>query len=194
MAIATPPPATERLTYEQYLAEGEIKQRYNIIDGVRILMPAPKWRHQRVGDNVTELLRRFERSSSVGLALSAPFDVLISRNPLHTRQPDVLFITQARLDASGGIPEDGPLEVAPEIVVEIISDSETQRIFEDKLADYISIGVYECWKIMPPTRTVEVLRLTQGGAVSVAVYNETQTLYSIAVPSLTLPVAEIFAL
>jgi Uma2 family endonuclease len=193
MAISPSPPAAVLLTYEQYMAEGEVKRRYDIVDGVRIFMPGPKWRHQRIGDNVTENLRRFERSSGLGLALSAPFDVMISRRPLHTRQPDVLFITHQRLAQIGGIPEEGALEVAPEIVVEIISDSETQRIFEDKVADYISIGVEECWKVLPPSRTVEVLDLTQGRPVTVATYDETQTLQSHILPNLTIPVADIFA-
>ena len=30
--------ATERLTYEQYMAEEEIRKRYDIIDGVRVFM------------------------------------------------------------------------------------------------------------------------------------------------------------
>src|SRR5690348_6077789 len=49
MAIAAKTDSPERLTYEQYLAEGEINERYDILDGVRIFMPGPKWRHQRAG-------------------------------------------------------------------------------------------------------------------------------------------------
>lgn len=35
MTIASPPPASALLTYEQYMAEEEIVARYHIVDGVR---------------------------------------------------------------------------------------------------------------------------------------------------------------
>ena len=124
----------------------------------------------------------------------APFDVLIRRVPkLQTRQPDLLLISWARLAEGGGIPKVGPLPIAPELVVEIISDSETARILGDKIADYDDIGVDKCWVVRPDTRTVEVLRLTPGGSPSVAVYDDTQTVMSQVFPSLAVPVAEVLA-
>jgi Uma2 family endonuclease len=44
--------ATERLTYEQYLAEPEIRRRYDIIDGVRVFMTNPTIQHQEIQGNV----------------------------------------------------------------------------------------------------------------------------------------------
>lgn len=136
---------------------------------------------------------RYEETRSIGLALSAPFDILIQRLPrLQTRQLDVLFITHDQLARGGGIAEKGPLEVAPELVVEIMSDSEREQTFEGKLADYIALGVKECWRVWPATRTVDVLHLTPAGSVTVATYDETQTLQSITFPDLTPRVAEFF--
>ncbi len=127
--------------------------------------------------------------------LAAPFDVLIRRTPkLQTRQPDVdvLFISSRQLVQGGGIPAKGPLGAAPELVVEIISDSETQRIFEEKLADYCEIGVDECWVVRPETRTVKMLALTPGGARSVAVYDDTQAVASAVFTGLSVPVVDVF--
>jgi Uma2 family endonuclease len=112
---------------------------------------------------------------------------------LQTRQPDVLFITHKTLARGGGIPEKGPLEVGPELVVEILSDSETERLFEEKLADYVTIGVKECWRLWPGSRTVDVLALTDAGAVIAATYDETQNVPSLIFPDLTVPVAALFA-
>ncbi len=103
MALAKPPVSSPSLTYEQYLTEGEIEQPYEIINGARIIMPGPRWRHQRISYNTVELLRSYERAIGIGLALSAPFDVLIRCEPLQVRQPDVLFITNERLEQGGGI-------------------------------------------------------------------------------------------
>ena len=77
--------------------------------------------------------------------------------------------------------------------MEIISDSETQRILGDKLADYIEIGVNECWVVRPDDGTVEVLALTPGGASSVAVYGAGEEVQSVVFSGLTILVADVFA-
>ncbi len=193
MATMTEAPAAT-LTYEAYMAEPEVQGRYDIVNGVRIIMPGATWRHQRIADSIGRALYAFEQRSGLGISVSAPYDVLIRRTPrIQTRQPDVLFVSFARLAQGGGIPEVGPLEVAPELVVEVVSNSETQRILGDKIADYISIGVNECWVVRPDARTVEVLALTPGGARTVATVGEGQAVASVVFPGLAVPIAEVFA-
>jgi Uma2 family endonuclease len=193
MAIAPQTTSAETLTYEDYMAEGEINRRYDILDGVRIYMTNPTRRHQRILGNIYILLRNYEFASGWGQALMAPCDVLIRRNPLRTRQPDVLFISNAQLARCGDPADPAPLEAAPELVVEILSPTETRAIRSDKLADYQSVGVQECWVVSPDTQTVEVLRLTPELVESVATYENDQTLRSVVFPDLTVPVAEMFA-
>ncbi len=91
----------------------------------------------------------------------------------------------------GGPPKIGPLEIGPELVVEIISDSETQRILGDKLADYVSIGVNECWVVRPDLETVEVL--TPGGARSVATYGAGEEVQSVVFAGLTAAALDMLA-
>jgi hypothetical protein len=86
------------LSYEDYLSEGYVEGRYDIVEGVRISMPGATWEHQRTAGNLYNHFRQYERSSGKGLALFAPFDVLIRRLPrLQTRQPDLLFISHEQL-------------------------------------------------------------------------------------------------
>ena len=192
MAISTPA-AAKVLSHEQYMAEEPVYRRYDIIEGVRIFMAGASWRHQRILIWILQLLLGYEMASGRGRALAAPFDVLIRRVPrLQTRQPDELFISHEALALGGGAPAKGPLEVAPELVVEIISDNETAERFDDKAADYCAIGVRECWRVWPETRVVDVLRLAPEGAVLAATYAETQSLTSIIFPDLTVPVASFF--
>ena len=193
MVMMTEAPAAT-LTYEAYMAEPEVQGRYDIVNGVRITMPGATWRHQRVAKNIEKAFDRYEEQTGIGLNVDAPFDVLIRRLPkLQTRQPDVLFVSHARFAQGGGIPEIGPLEVAPEMVVEVISNSETQRILEDKLTDYCAIGVDECWVVRPEAQTVEVLALAPSGARSLATYANDQTVASVVFPDLSVPAADIFA-
>ena len=196
--------ASERLpvspqvyTYESYMEEyltGPVERlSYYIDDGVKIYLNSPSWSHQRILFAMSEIFLRFERTSGKGYALFAPFDILIRRSPLRTRQPDLLFISKERFAQGGGVPK-GPLTVAPELAAEIISDSERAGLLKAKMDDYAAIGVEECWVVRPEPQTVEVMRLAAEGWVSAAVYNRTDVVRSIAFPDLSVPVSGIFSL
>lgn len=194
MAIARQTQPSPLLTYEEYMAEGEIFKRYDILDGVRIYMPNPTRRHQDIAGNIFELLRAYQRASQRGKTFFAPCDVLIQREPLRVRQPDVLFISYEQLALCSDDTDPAPLFAAPELVVEVLSPSEPWRMRDDKIRDYGSVGVQECWVVHPDEETVEVLRLTEESVETVALFTRDQTLRSVAFPNLTLDVAAIFAL
>lgn len=106
---ASPP---QPLTYEQYMAEGEVNLRYDIIDGVR-MVTNPTRRHQRIIRNLVFPLTHYEQSSGRGKMIIAPCDILIRRSPLRTRQPDVCFISNERLAQNGPETDPAPLSPAP---------------------------------------------------------------------------------
>ena len=184
--------ATDRLTYEQYMAEEEIRKRYDIIDGVRIFMSNPSIRHQKIQGNVYSGLRAWRQAGRNGEVILAPCDVLIRRSPFRTRQPELLFISRERL-GDRSLDDPSPLEPAPELVIEILSPSNIGRALEDKLADYARAGVLECWIVSQTSQTVEVLRMTPEGSDPVAVHSMGETVQSITFPELTMAVADVFA-
>jgi Uma2 family endonuclease len=147
----------QRLTYEEYLKLPEIKKRYDIIDGEMIMAPGSTTEHQFDSRRIFRLLDRFVVEHQLGEVLYAPLDILIQREPLRTRQPDILFVSNERRHILGPI-----IEGAPDLVVEILSPSNTRRGIEAKLADYAHLGVRECWLVSQEARTVEVLRLVDG--------------------------------
>lgn len=181
------------LTYEDYLAEGEVMARYDIIDGVREPMTNPTRRHQVVLFNVAEAFKAFERSSGVGRMVLAPSDVLITRIPLRTRQPDVLFISNERLAQNPPDTDPAPLLVAPELVVEVLSPNERRRARAEKISDYASVGVLECWVVDPGEESVEVLKLAAGRASDGVHYRQGEVARSNAFPDLHVAVAALFA-
>lgn len=191
MALATPPPAARVLTYEEYMAEPETNQRYDIIDGVRVFMN-PTRLHQDFLLSIASTLRSKVRPARFARVYVAPCDVLVSRAPLRTRQPDVLVISNERLEANPPRTDPSPLSPAPELVVEILSPTEYRKLRAEKLDDYIRVGVLECWLVSPQAETVEVLRLGENGAETVSIYGSSQTAQSIAFPGLTVPVSELF--
>ncbi len=191
MAVAAQLVQPQILTYEDYLTEGEVNRRYDIIDGVRVFMTQPSIGHQEVALNIAELLRAYQRQSRQGRTIIAPCDVLIRYQPLKTRQPDVLFISRERY--GNRVPQDAlPLSPAPEIAVEVLSPSETRAIREGKISDYCAVNVEECWVVSMETQTVEVLRLTPDGPERAALYASGETLQSLTFPDLTIALEDIF--
>ncbi len=148
---------TRRLTYEEYLEGPEIKQRYEIIDGEMRMAPTPTVQHQRILRQLFILLNAFVSERQLGEVFFAPLDVVIQREPLRTRQPDLLFVRQAQVSLLGQI-----VEIAPDLMIEVLSPSNSRRDVEEKLADYAGISVRECWFVSPEARTVEVLELDEG--------------------------------
>ena len=171
---------TRKLTYEEYLATPEMKCRYEIIDGKMIMAPSPLPIHQWVAANLFRALDPFVRERRLGVLLFAPLDIVIRRAPLRTRQPDLLFLSAERSGITGGTQLTGLqlLEQAPDLVVQILSPANTRREITDKLEDYRSIGVRECWSVSPEAQTVEVMRLSSEGMQTLDIFGTGMTIRS----------------
>ena len=182
------------LSFDEWQALPETKQHCEVLDGVLVMSPGPLGEHPWVADEILTALRPFVRDRGLGIALSAPYDVVIQREPLRVRQPDVLVVN-AELTGIGR-PSDLVgrrfLESPPLLVVEILSPSNTRRQVEEKLEEYRSIGVPECWLVNFPARTVEVLRLSRDAVTVLGVYGMGDVLRSEALPGFELPIADIF--
>ena len=157
--MATTATQTQLLTYEEYLDTPEIKQRFDIVDGEMIMAPSPIPNHQITHRQIFRILDPFVVERNLGILLYAPLDVVIRRNPLRTRQPDLLLLSN---ESFARIYLDRPIEVAPELTIEILSPSNTRRRVQDALADYAAICVRECWLVSLASRTIEVLTLVNG--------------------------------
>jgi Uma2 family endonuclease len=75
--------------------------------------------------------------------------------PDRMRVPDVAFINWSRFPG-GTLPKDRVYRVAPDLAVEILSEGNTSREMEKKLAEYMEAGVRLVWYIDPRTRTATI--------------------------------------
>ena len=190
MSLTAEKQAVQTLTYEQYLAEGETNRRYDIIDGVRRWMPNPTVCHQDVLFNIAAAFKAFGRATDAGRMVVAACDVLIDYSPLKTRQPDVLFISHERFGSRDPL-DPGALD--PELVVEVLSPSDTKAVLSSKLRDFRRVNVKECWIVSLEAQTVEVVRLSPEWEETLAVYQVGEVVQSAAFPELLVAVADIFA-
>ncbi len=179
---------TKPLTYEEYLKEPETMSRFDIVDGKVIMSAAPNVQHQRTSMRTLRPLDRFVIEHGLGEIFYAPVDVIVQQEPLRVRQPDLLFISNAR----AVIIHEDRIHGGPDLVVEILSLGNSRREIESKLSDYARIGVRECWMVAPQGCTVEVLQLDNGEWRRLSIRGVGETVETIVLLGLELPVSEIF--
>jgi Uma2 family endonuclease len=186
---------TKHLTFADYLLLPTIMQRYDIIDGEMVMTAAPIGRHQWISGNLHLALRAYFDASPRGLVLYAPCDILIQREPLRTRQPDLFIFLRGRQDVGNleELLEQPVIETAPDIAIEILSKNETRRMRTDKIEDYRRIGVKECWIVSPQAQTIEVLQLSAQGVSTLDIYGMGMALGSELLAGFELPVEAVFA-
>lgn len=192
------PGITRPMTYEEYISGPEEMARYDILDGWKVyrlygdnLLPSPTRRHQRILGKLFRCLQDYEEQSAQGETIQAPCDVQITYQPLRSRQPDLLFISHRRLEENAPEDEYSPLAPAPELVVEIVSPSDTPSVLAAKIDDYRRVDVREVWVVRSGPQTVEVLPLSFDGTTSTT-YTRDEMAVSRAFAGLTVPVDEIF--
>ena len=175
-----------KLTYEEYLETPETMIRCEVVDG-EVKMAGPNLYHQIISGNINEPVRAFVRRNRLGRVIYAPVDVIVRRAPLRVRQPDLMFVSNERADIMGERIEGGP-----DLVVEIISPSNTRAEIDSRLADYASLNVRECWLVAPLGHTVETLQLDNGQWRRLAIRGVGENVETVVLQGLELPVSEIF--
>lgn len=139
-----------------------------ILNGQLHTQPRPTSRHARV-----EL--------GIGRDLSGPFDlgrggpggwVILVEPELHLGAhvlvPDLAGWRRERLPL---IP-DGPIDIAPDWVCEILSPATANKDRRIKLPLYGQLGVAHAWLVDPYAQTVEVLRFADGHWVLLGTYGD----------------------
>ena len=176
-----------RLTYEEYLKEPETLDRFEIIDGEVVMSAGPSLEHQAILRQLFRLLDRLVTERGLGEVWFAPLDIIVRQEPLRVRQPDLMFISNENKEIMRDRIYGGP-----DLVVEVLSPSNSRSHVESKLADYAQIRVKECWLVSPQARTVEVLSLVDGAWKRLSLHGLGDNVLSGVLPGLELPVSEIF--
>jgi Uma2 family endonuclease len=195
MAITTAQPTTGRLVvdWEGYLNLPDDLTHYEIVDGEVIPLASPTLKHQEIVLTLAERLRQFTRAKRLGKVLTAPFDFVIRRAPVRTRQPDLFFLSRDRLHDWAQLQEQPRLEFAPDLVIEILSPSETYTYWSEKLQDYFVLGVPEVWLVDVDKRAIEVQVREAWGYRSLGWFAGEQVVPSRVLAGLELKPAEVFA-
>jgi Uma2 family endonuclease len=137
----------------------ENSDRYEIIDGELFVTRAPHFDHQDAAGAIYTALRTWSQQSGLGKAAMAPGIIFSSTDAVI---PDLVWMSQLRLQNS--LDASGHLTQAPELVVEVLSNSaqDKKRDYETKLKLYSLQGVLEYWIVDRHLPSIKVFRREHG--------------------------------
>lgn len=131
---------------------GREKRLCELIDGVLVEKPMG-YRESILAIAIAAAVRAFVKPRDLGVVSGA--DGMIRLLPGLVRIPDVAFISRDRLP-SGRVPHEAVLPMAPDLAVEVLSDSNTIAEMTRKREEYFSAGVRLMWVFDIDARNVTV--------------------------------------
>jgi len=159
-------PDPSKLTYADYVNLPDDGRRYEILDGELAVSPSPTSRHQLVSQNLEFALGMWVRARGLGRVWHAPLDLILADTVV--MQPDIVFVSKSR----SAIVTTRGLEAAPDLVIEILSDSTASRDRGVKMRLYARYGVPRYWIVDTEARTLEVYALRDDAYERTATYRE----------------------
>ncbi|GHV35306.1 hypothetical protein AGMMS4952_27620 [Spirochaetia bacterium] len=177
----------EHYTYADYLEWGE-NYRAEIINGEVYEMSPPLTIHQRISMRLSVKFSTFLKGKTCEV-FAAPFGVRLF--PEHDQsddtvlEPDLVVICDAsKIDERG-------CNGAPDLVIEILSPSTSNKDKMLKFNLYLEAGVREYWIIDPEKRLVQV-NLFEKGHYASSTYGIADAVPVTVLPGLTIDLKTIF--
>lgn len=127
--------------------------RYELVEGVIVAKSPTKPLHGKYESRLGLLLSTFVEQHDLGEVMVGEVGIYVQRNPDTIRGADVLYISHERLAQAS--PNDF-LDVAPELVVEVMSPNDRWGEVRRKLREYFGIGVNVVMVVEPEEKTLSL--------------------------------------
>ncbi|HWE36023.1 MAG TPA: Uma2 family endonuclease [Isosphaeraceae bacterium] len=110
-----------------------------------------------IGSTLLTLLNIFVRANRLGLCFGENCGYQVFEDDAsRVRKPDVSFVRTGRLP--GDVPPDGFMRIRPDLAVEVVSPNDLAEDIDERIHDFLRVGVPLVWVVYPKTRTALVLR------------------------------------
>lgn len=140
-------------------------KRLELVRGLLVVREPAGYRHGRVAAELGHLLSVHVKANDLGQVLAAETGFKLTAQPDTVRAPDVAFVSRERA------PEPEPTgyaELAPDLVVEVLSPDDRPGAVLAKVADWLEAGTQLVWVVDPERRQVRVYRADGSESVVVA--------------------------
>lgn len=145
--------AAKKLTWDDIKDWPESAGRTEIVDGELVMSPPPATKHQRICTYLGFELVGFVRDHKLGEVLTSAMHVILDEHVHY--EPDLCFIRADRASIVGEVYISGP----PDLVIEVISESNRTHDTVVKFRDYAKYGVSEYWLVDPRDETISTWAL-----------------------------------
>ncbi|MEZ4705944.1 MAG: Uma2 family endonuclease [Caldilineaceae bacterium] len=140
------------ITGEQLFLLGGLG-RTELVKGELIELMPTGHSHGYIESIITTTLMLYVRPNKLGRVLNGEAGVYTGRNPDTVRGVDVAYISNERF---AQVQSESYLDVAPELIVEILSPSDAWSELQVKLAEYFAIDVKMVWVVDPALEQIHV--------------------------------------
>ncbi len=155
LTVANAPVLAEPLVTGEALAEMGDIGRCELVEGKIIMRSPTGWQHGKFERRLAHALGSFVDEHQLGEVLVGEVGLYTQRDPDSVRGADVIFISHERL---AQVQSTSFLDVAPELIVEVMSPDDRWIEVKQKLREYFAIGVMLVWVVDPADQTVSVYR------------------------------------
>jgi Uma2 family endonuclease len=174
-----------RLTADELLRAPIPDKQVELVRGRLVVGEPPGYTHGRVAMRLAGRLAAHLERTAAPQVLIAETGFVIARDPDTVRGPDLAVVRRERIPH----PEPrGFLDLAPDLIVEVLSPNDRAAELLAKVADWLSAGATLVWIIDPERRVASVYR--PDGRVTLVTEQETLE-GEHAVPGFSCPLASI---
>ena len=173
------------MTADELLRTHLPDKHVELVRGVLLVKEPPGFVHGEITARLTKVLMNHVDARDLGMVLAAETGFKLTSDPDTVRAPDIAFIRRERL------PDPRPTgyaELAPDLVVEVLSPNDRPGEVLAKVADWLSAGSSLVWIVDPGHRTARVYR--QDGSETLVEPTEALSGEGV-IPGFTYPLASI---
>jgi len=173
------------VTGEELFKMGDIG-RTELIKGEIIYLMPTGLLHGIIEFAIAAILRNFVQLHQLGYVFGGETGIYIAREPDTVRGVDAAYISHERF---AQIKSTSYLDVAPELVVEVMSPDDSWTEINDKIEEYFAIGVVLIWIVNPKRKQVHVYHSLT--TLEILRLNDTLTGDEV-LPGFAVPLTELF--
>ena len=130
--------STKLMTADELLRLPDDGKRYELVEGTLNETPPAGTERGLIAMKAGSILYQYAHERGLGEVFAAETGFVLSSKPDTVRAPDVAFVAADRLP-SGGLPA-GYLRLAPDLVVEVVSPSDTASDLQSRVYAWLDAG------------------------------------------------------
>jgi len=157
-----------------------------IVEGELVMSPVPSGHHQDICGSLCVKIRPFVDRRRLGKFYCHPLHIVLA--PGVEYEPDLCLISRDRLPKADFARFNGP----PDLIIEVISESNRKHDTETKFGHYERYGVLEYWLVDLEARQIQVWFLEDGRYISLGKFGAGQSALTRLMAGLHLDPARIF--